>query len=472
MSTPSAPSGCSQQPSSPPILAPQRNTRKRPLTSDVYEYFTRKKINEEVRHQCVSCPSNYSVNSATSTLRNHARKHGFLLGPTSQTVLSFDRKGQVLTDQRRNPTAEQQEKILRQLCCWIASSTQPFSAVENTEFVKLVRMFDMDFSLPNRRTISTKMTAIVDEQQINIQSQLASVPGAISLTTDAWSSKIYKGYVAVTAHWVDQYWCLRSVLLDFQRFPSPHTADATSALLCEIMDRWNITKKIHSITTDNASDVVSGINKVFLSLQLKKENGYLSTLKDFHIRCIAHVINIAVKDSLVLVHSQIAAVRNLVHACRCSVKRRDRFEEIKKVVGVNATLPCLDVETRWSSTFEMVHSATKAKLVFNAMCEQTPELSQYKISDFDWSHADKVCSFLGTAAAITSNQSGKSYVTLSFSLMAFRLLMKKCNSAIEDNGPLKPVATKIVDKLKNMRTCFVLKLLLLRKRLTPDSVQI
>lgn len=428
----------------------KRTSRKRPLTSDVYEFFTRKNVNGHIRYQCVSCASNYSANSATTTLRNHARKHGFLMDTSAQqqAVISFgERRMATLSNERNHPAAEMKEKVLQQICSWVCSATLPFSVVENEEFIKLIRMFDVDFVVPNRRAISNRISAMVEDNKVSVRSQLSSTPGNISLTTDAWSSRIYRGYIAVTAHWIDEYWSLRSVLLDFQRFPTPHTADATCTTIIDILENWHVAGKVQAITTDNAADVISGVNDVHKYLCTIHHLNV--TLEDFHVRCIAHVVNLAVKDALEITHAKIAAVRNLVHACRCSIKRRDRFEEIKKSVGsIEVSLPTLDVQTRWSSTFIMVKNARKARLVLNTMCDRMPELKPYKVSDTDWEHTGEVCSFLETAAAITTNQSGRSYVTLSLSYMAFKLLMKKCRSAVQDNSLLKPIAEKMLEKLK------------------------
>ena len=50
--------------------------------------------------------------------------------------------------------------------------------------------------------------------------------GKVSIKPDAWSSRMYKGYMVVTAHWIDSSWNLQSAVIDFNRFLTSHTGDA------------------------------------------------------------------------------------------------------------------------------------------------------------------------------------------------------------------------------------------------------
>lgn len=55
--------------------------------------------------------------------------------------------------------------------------------------------------------------------------------------------------------------------------------------------------------TENASDVCEGA--ALLRDILDKEHGEGIPLQRFHFRCIAHIINISVKECLHLVHKEI-----------------------------------------------------------------------------------------------------------------------------------------------------------------------
>lgn len=59
-----------------------------------------------------------------------------------------------------------------------------------------------------------------------------SLGGRLSSTTDAWSARNYKQYAAVTVHWTDGFWQLRSSVLDVVHLAQPiHSGDYLTELL-------------------------------------------------------------------------------------------------------------------------------------------------------------------------------------------------------------------------------------------------
>lgn len=84
---------------------------------------------------------------------------------------------------------------------------------------------------------------------------------SVSLKADAWSSRFYEGYMCVTINWIDVDWYLKIILLDFKRFHTPHTSDATCMILKDFMEYWGIIYKKESTATYNDSDMISGISK-------------------------------------------------------------------------------------------------------------------------------------------------------------------------------------------------------------------
>ena len=75
----------------------------------------------------------------------------------------------------------------------------------------------------------------------------------ITLCLDVWTSKVTRGYLGVTAHFLDTDGKLRNVLLGCFRFKGSHTADAILELTVEIIAEYGIRNKVKFITTDNAA---------------------------------------------------------------------------------------------------------------------------------------------------------------------------------------------------------------------------
>jgi len=165
---------------------------------------------------------------------------------------------------------------------------------------------------------------------------------------------VFKGYIGITKHWIDLDWNLKAVTLDFKHFPTPHTGESAATILREVLDEFHISPKFISITTDNGSDIVAGVRILYRSLQTSSQNN----LVQVHTRCVAYVINLAVRECFSLVHDEFWTIRKLISSIRCSTKRRDMFDSLKKEMGsCYATIPCLDVEARWSSTYQMLLNA-------------------------------------------------------------------------------------------------------------------
>lgn len=75
------------------------------------------------------------------------------------------------------------------------------------------------------------------------------------------------------------------------------------------------------MTTDKASDTVRGIS-IF--------NDHNTTREDHHVRCVVYVINLTLKECLIILHAELSSIQNLTGSVRYLVKRRDLFDLMEK----------------------------------------------------------------------------------------------------------------------------------------------
>lgn len=141
--------------------------------------------------------------------------------------------------------------------------------VDNDFFKRIISCLDDIINVPCLTTVSREVIEMRNSDETKIRDTLSQIPGMVSLTTDAWSSRVYKGYLSITIHWVDKDWTLRNVLLDFVKFPTPHNGENTSTLLFELFFKWNILVTVKAITTDNAPDMCSAMEKLTSSLNFR-----------------------------------------------------------------------------------------------------------------------------------------------------------------------------------------------------------
>jgi hypothetical protein len=142
--------------------------------------------------------------------------------------------------------------------------------------------------------IRTELQAFVKEQQ---QGLLRKLPlGAkLSLALDCWTSPFRQAFMAVTGYFLDQDWEYREILLGFEPLHGTHSGVNLGVVLLDLLQQHQITDRVLTVTTDNASNnntMVASIQESIQSLELNNS----STL--IRVPCIAHVIQLSLNDLL------------------------------------------------------------------------------------------------------------------------------------------------------------------------------
>lgn len=158
------------------------------------------------------------------------------------------------------------------------------------------------------------------------------------------------------------------------------------------------------ITTDNASDMLAAMRLLRVDLTLvlgKSSNGD----DGFHVRCMADVIILALKECISKVHSKVFSMPKLVGASRSSVERRHLFETIKNKINGLWGMLNMDKVTKWSSMFDLISQLFKVRRVLNAVMNLLKNSTDYEISDMECRLAENVCSFLSHVPGYSKHQS-------------------------------------------------------------------
>ncbi|KAG8483027.1 hypothetical protein CXB51_021969 [Gossypium anomalum] len=169
--------------------------------------------------------------------------------------------------------------------------------------------------------------------------------------------------MVLTAHWIDDEWKLQKRIINF--FPiSAHRGESIGQALEKCLRDWGI-EKVFAITIDNASSnnvAVDYLRKKLVHLKACIANG-----KYIHMRCVAHIINKIVQEGVKDTSISVNRVRGVVRYIRASPSRLSKFNHRaeEEMVGTKAHL-CLDVPTRWNSTYMMLNVAEKSECVFEA----------------------------------------------------------------------------------------------------------
>ncbi|CAN1125095.1 Putative AC transposase [Linum perenne] len=214
--------------------------------------------------------------------------------------------------------------------------------------------------------------------------------------------------MAVTAHYIDNGWCLRSQLLRFIYVPAPHTADRLARFLVDCLMEWNVDTKVSTITLDNCSTKDSMLEhvKTKLALPLLIKDGAL-----IHMRCSTHILNLVVKDGLDVVRDGIEKIRESMCYWMATPKRLEFFQETAKQLKLRHDKRLvLDCPTRWNSTYAMLSCVMPYRDVFSRLKLRD---AQYNClpSTAHWQFSAIVCEKLEVFSLISDMFSGSKYPT-------------------------------------------------------------
>ncbi|KAK9073285.1 hypothetical protein SSX86_007609 [Deinandra increscens subsp. villosa] len=387
-------------------------------TSTWWQYYD-KYIDEETglqRARCKYCPQTLAAESytnGTSGLKRHAQ--ACVNNP------DFKMKDQAKIQLTKNDGDEggpseiktwkfSAENTRKAIAKKIILDELPFSSVEHEGFKNLMETVCPNFKVPSRHTIARDCGELFLEKKAVLKSFFGNSKARVCLTTDTWTSIQRINYMCLTAHFIDENWVYHKRIINFKPIHS-HKGDAIGRSLQKCLEEWDI-NNVLTITTDNASSNDTAMTYLRGNLDnLILEGRYL------HVRCMAHIVNLIVKDGLSSREGAIERIRNAIRYIRISPKRLQQFRECaqKNKITSKAML-CLDCPTRWNSTYEMLSRAEKFEAAFKSYDRDEPKFREdldNKIpTTSNWESAREIIQILELFKKKTIYASASTYVNV------------------------------------------------------------
>ncbi|KNE89718.1 hypothetical protein PSTG_16819 [Puccinia striiformis f. sp. tritici PST-78] len=252
----------------------------------------------------------------------------------------------------------------------------------------------------------------------------------ICLTTDMWTAIDLTGYMVVTAHYILNEWELVKRIIGFKPLPPPHNGPAIAERLGHTLHEWKAISKVGFITLDNASANNSAVSRLqqFVNDRCRTAGSVEPTSAYFHVRCLAHVINLVVKDGLKHVGSAVTHLQDSVLYIHGSLARLDSFEDALEQSHLRRSMkhPTKDMPTRWNATYLMIKSVLPCKLAFQHL-EMTDTKFEDCPTEAEWDHLVAMKAFLEPFFTATNDLSGTQYPTLNLAYRAMRQIEKAIN---------------------------------------------
>lgn len=351
----------------------------------------------------------------------------------------------------------------------------PFNAVTWDEYQELLILLNPHiepYLISSHSTIAAHLSRSFARHQETIRTTLSTARSLIHFGIDTWTAPNRRCHMAICAQFVDANYKLKKVLLGLPQLRYRHGGEFQSRLLFDSLRTYDVARKIGYVVGDNHQ----GNDKCLkhLSTSLDAEYQHEFNPKQRRIRCIAHVINLALEAfmfaknktalSAVLdltfenedpdVDPSIAAtlqdqlsantgrgslteqgwrsigplgkLHNLAVALRNSTQLQDYWKNISpRLLGI-------DNATRWNSWYKLINRALGMKSELVRFCVEYDRfecIHDNALMADDWKQLQLTADFLNPFYRATmENQSD--FSSLDQSLYTLDLLLKFCEKSL------------------------------------------
>ncbi|PWA92130.1 zinc finger BED domain-containing protein RICESLEEPER 2 [Artemisia annua] len=207
------------------------------------------------------------------------------------------------------------EKVIKKsLIELIVLAGLPLKFVEHPAFIEYCKKMQPRFNMPSRFTIARDISKFYLDERKSLFNFLSNKATTVHLTTD-------------------------------------------TALL-ECITGWGI-KNVMTMTVDNIASNDKALEYLIENLPTKYDGG-----KHFHIRCMAHILNLVVKDGLKTYKKEVDTISLAVKYIKHSSQRVTKFKESVEKASTSNKILISECPTRWNSTHDMLKTAIELKEAF------------------------------------------------------------------------------------------------------------
>ncbi|CAL5414902.1 unnamed protein product [Camellia sinensis] len=352
--------------------------------SRAWDHFDKLKGEDgKTRAICKYCQKEYLADSkghGTSNLLSHSancQKYPYRELERGQQTLSFQPKKDGEEGVDLEAMSFNEEASRKALAEMIILDELPFRFVDGIGFKRFCNVLQPKFkTIPSRITIAKDVAVIFNKERDSLRKTLKG--RRVCLTTDTWTSIQNINYMCLAVHFIDDDWKLQKRIINFCQVED-HKGGTIGKRIEMCLLEWNI-DSIFTLTVDNASSNNTIIK--FLKNKTKTWKGTIFGHEFLHMRCCAHILNLIVGDSLIELDTSIGSIRDAVRYVRSSPNRLENFKKcVEKEKIESKSLLCLDVPTRWNSTYLMLEAAEKFEKAFDRLLEEDSNYQSYFVDD-------------------------------------------------------------------------------------------
>lgn len=247
---------------------------------------------------------------STGNFIYHLSKHRI----THDTELNAESIGKA-RDMANNPIRK--TRLDNKFVGVIVKDNQPLSIRDDEGFREFVEELDPFYELPSDKKVKELLAKGFNYCKQEIICLFEQDITFCSLTMDLWTSRSRSGYLGVTCSFVSAQFELHEVILAIKYLQYPHTADSIVECLNQIINDWNLNRKVFTITMDNGSNMVKA------GKLLKNYNNIT------RFPCAAHTIQLVIGKGLLPAERLVARAKRLI-SFFTSPKQTEKLLEVQK----------------------------------------------------------------------------------------------------------------------------------------------
>ena len=326
---------------------------------------------------------------------------------------------------------EKRNDLLAKLTKWVVMRSEPFSHVEDVNFRDIVDLFDPNAPVFAAETIKSNIVSLSLRFKEVVKKDLKNE--TLNLTTDHWTSPDGKSYCALTAHWINSEFELKSIVLGIFLYSLDDSRSKSLLVdfLLQLFEEFGF-DELNVLSC--VSDTTSSVNKFGI---------YLIDLGIEHVYCTDHVIqltavlafddkqyrlseddsevdNLRLEDLLDKDFSVLKKARALVRYLKKSTINMEKLRRLQRsmeTAGNNKRELQLvnDVVTRWWATLDMIERLLRLKPAILALFASAPDSleKERELSDYDWTVLELISPVLKPFRTAQRFLEGQRYVTSS-----------------------------------------------------------
>jgi len=309
--------------------------------------------------------------------------------------------------------------------------------VDDIGFNEFVNLLNPSYKIPNRHAISKTLIPAAYEKCFNeVKEIISNYLEMACMTTNCWTSRNTESYIAITVHFLDSSFVLRSILLSCHSFNESHTSQNISEQINTTLNTWNLKNKIVLAVSDNAYNVQNALS----TLQLK------------HFGCFAHTLNLIVQSAINKESELINKVKSICTYFHKSTTANSKLMTYQENNGIKEPKKLMqDVSTRWNSTFYMLERFVELETSIRGtigLLDKAPN----GLNPNEWAVIKELCKVLQPFEEATRSVSGEQYITASMVIVIAQGLQDVCQQlkhqdySIQTKGLINNLINGIKDR--------------------------